>query len=102
MTNLQLCFKHASEQILVNVWCLKYQKLFKTMMRSRFQDMYLRAHKTALLNFISTHCEGVGITGSLQGKPALSMEKGCKNHKEPLSIYVVDKPCNIYRLRGNP
>ena len=29
------------------------------------------------------------------------MEKGCKNHKKK-SMYVVDKPCNIYRLRGNP
>ena len=40
--------------------------------------------------------------------PAISMEKGCKNHRETLyfskgkTVYVVGKPCNIYRLRGNP
>ena len=39
---------------------------------------------------------------------AISMEKGCKNHRETLYsskgeiVYVVWKPCNIYRLRGNP
>ena len=48
-TNLQLCFKHASEQIPVEVWCLKYQKIFKIMIRSRFHGMYWRAHKTATL-----------------------------------------------------
>ena len=26
--------------------------------------------------------QGLRISGSLQGEPALSMEKGCKNHKE--------------------
>jgi hypothetical protein len=41
-------------------------------------------------------------------KHAISMEKGCKSHKETLNsskgkiVYVVGKPCNIYRLRGNP
>ena len=36
------------------------------------------------------------------------MEKGCENHKNTLYsskgkiVYVVGKPCNIYRLRGNP
>ena len=36
------------------------------------------------------------------------MEKGCKNHRKTLYsskrkiVYVVGKPCNIYRLRGNP
>ena len=29
---------------------------------------------------------GLQITGSLQGKPVLSMEKGCKNHKETLCM----------------
>ena len=38
---------------------------------------------------------------SLQGKPALSMGKGCKNYKEPLHMLWI-KPCNIYRLRRNP
>ena len=38
--------------------------------------------------------------------PAISMEEGCKNHSETLHsskgkiVYVVGKPCNIYRLRG--
>ena len=55
------------------------------------------------------HCKCLqGITGDLQGKSAISMEKGCKNHKETLYsskgkiAYIVEKPCNIYRLRGNP
>ena len=36
------------------------------------------------------------------------MEEGCKNHRETLFsskgkiVYIVGKPCNIYRLRGNP
>ena len=36
------------------------------------------------------------------------MEKGCKNHRETLYsskgkiVYIVGKPCNIYRLRGKP
>ena len=40
--------------------------------------------------------------------PALSMKKGCKNHKETQYsakgkiVYFVGKPCNIYRLLGNP
>ena len=55
------------------------------------------------------HCKCLqGITGDLQGKSAISMEKGCKNHRENLYsskgkiAYIVEKPCNIYRLRGNP
>ena len=46
---LQLCFKYASEQIMVKIQCSKYQKLFKTLIRNIFQDMYCRAHKTATL-----------------------------------------------------
>ena len=40
--------------------------------------------------------------------PAISMEKGCKNHRETLYsskgkiVYVLGKPRNIYRLLGNP
>ena len=39
------------------------------------------------------HCKflprGLGIVGSLQGKPALSKEKGCKNHKEtPCMLWI--------------
>ena len=33
---LQLCFKYASEPILVEMWNLKYQKPFKTLIRSKF------------------------------------------------------------------
>jgi hypothetical protein len=57
----------------------------------------------------SVHCKCLqGITGCLQVFPAISIEKGCKNHREthtPLKgkiVYVVGKPCNIYRLQGNP
>ena len=46
------CHKYASEQDLVEIWCLKYQKLFKTLIRSRFQGMYRCAHKTATLTLI--------------------------------------------------
>ena len=31
----QLCFKYAFDQMLVKIWCLKYQKLFKTLIISR-------------------------------------------------------------------
>jgi hypothetical protein len=55
------------------------------------------------------HCKCLqGITGCLQVFPAISMKQGCKNHRETLYssegkiVYVVWKPCNIYRLRGNP
>ena len=34
---------------LVKIQCSKYQKLFKTLIRNIFQDMYCRAHKTAIL-----------------------------------------------------
>ena len=49
---LQFCFKHASEWIIVKIRCSKYQKLFKTLIRSRFQDMYWCAHKTVTLTSI--------------------------------------------------
>ena len=39
---------------------------------------------TTLQIFTPWKLQGLGITGSLQGKPILSMEKGCKNHKETL------------------
>ena len=56
-TFLQLFYRYASEQILVKIWCLKYQKLFKTLIISRFQGMYCLSHKTATLT--SIHCAGV-------------------------------------------
>ena len=72
-------------------------------------DMY---HKYSTLNldrYNYTHSKCLqGITGDMQGKSAISMEKGCKNHRETLYsskgriAYIVEKPCNIYRLRGNP
>ena len=34
--------------------------------------------------------QGLGITRSLQGKPALSMEKGFKNHKETLCMLWIN------------
>ena len=49
-----------------------------------------------------------GHTGCLHVFPALSMEKGCKNHRETPCfskekiMHVVGKPFNIYRLLGNP
>ena len=46
---LQLCFKYASEQIIVKIGCSKYQTLFKLLIRNIFQGMYCRAHKTATL-----------------------------------------------------
>ena len=49
---LRLCFKYTFEQILVEILCLEYQKLFKTLPRSRIQAMYWRAHKTATLTSI--------------------------------------------------
>ena len=55
---LQYCYKYASEQVLVGIWCLKYQKLFKTLIRSRFQGMYWCAHKTATL-ISNQHTGGV-------------------------------------------
>ena len=38
--------------MLVGIWCLKYQKLFKTLIMSRFQGMYWHAHKIATLTSI--------------------------------------------------
>jgi hypothetical protein len=55
---LQLCFKYASEQIIVKIQCSKYQKLFKTLIRNIFQDMYCHAHKTATLAPIQHTVQG--------------------------------------------
>ena len=41
-------------------------------------------------DFYPMKTTGLGITGSLQGKPALSMEKGCKNHKETLCMLWIN------------
>ena len=49
-----------------------------------------------------------GHYGVSAGFPCTIYGKGLKNHRETLYsskgkiAYVVGKPCNIYRLRGNP
>ena len=40
----------------MGIWCLKYQKLSKTLIRSRFYGMYWCAPQNCHLNFNSTHC----------------------------------------------
>ena len=65
--------------------------------------------KSITCNTLYIHCKSLqGFTECPYGFPAISMETGCKNHRETLYsskgkvAYVVGKPCNIYRLRGNP
>ena len=41
-------------------------------------------------NHYSANFYAMKTTGSLQGKPALSMEKGCKNHKETLCMLWIN------------
>ena len=55
------------------------------------------------------HCKCLqGFTGFPQVCSTISMEKGCKNHRETLYsskgqiVYIVWKPCNIYTLQGKP
>ena len=67
---------------------------------------------TIFVYFVKIMLAGGGLHSKcLQGFmvfPAISIEKGCKNHKETLYsskgkiVYVVGKPCNTYRLQGNP
>jgi hypothetical protein len=64
-TFLQLCFKYASEQLQVKIWCYNCQKLFKTLITSRFQGMYCCAHKTATLTSIQ-HTVGRAATSLWQ------------------------------------
>ena len=105
-TNFQLCFKHASEQILVKVWCLKYQKLFKTMTGSRFQGMYWCVHKTSPLTlFQRTVCVGGGlglqaiIEGHLMEQIFLSIQpKSEKRVPLPLCLPDSDGPAIEQRL----
>ena len=58
-------------------------------------------HKSTLQMF-------TGIYGVPIGFSVISIEKGCKKHRETLYssqekiVYVAGKPCSIYRLRGNP
>ena len=44
---------------------------------------------------------GLEIMGSLLGKPALSMEKGCKNHKETLCMLWIN-PVTFTDCRETP
>ena len=43
MQIIQERFKYAFEQIIVKIGYSKYQKLFQTLIRNIFQDMYCRA-----------------------------------------------------------
>ena len=70
---------------------------------------YLVAGSHSFTQSGSLHCKCLqGFTGCLQVFPVISMEKGYKNHSKTLYsskgkiVYVVGKPCNIYKLRGNP
>ena len=58
---LHLCFKYASEQVIVKIRCSKYQKIFKTLIRNIFQEMDYCAHKSATLTSIQ-HTVGEGVT----------------------------------------
>merc|ERR1712051_513710 len=62
----------------VGIWCLKYQKLSKTLIRSRFHGMYWCAHKTATL----TSIQHTVIGGSLRVQNW--MQKILKSHR-PIS-----------------
>ena len=51
----------------------------------------------------------VGCATVCTKSEVMLMEEGCKNHREKTLysskekvVYVVRKPCNIYRLEGNP
>ena len=52
--------------------------------------------------FTPRKLRGLGIVGSLQGNPALSMEKDCKNQKEPYIccryIQIAGKPHDNFRI----
>ena len=82
------------------------------MQRMLYSSTYISVFVIVALSTVynsTVHCKCLqGIKGCLQVFPAISMEKDCKNHKETLYsskgkiVYVVRKPCNIYRLRGNP
>ena len=53
-------FKNTSEQIQVEIWCLKYQKWLNTLIKNKFQGMYWCAHKTATLTSIQNTVGGGG------------------------------------------
>ena len=77
-------------------FCILHELDFKLFYVELFRNYCYTA------NFYPMKTTGTGNCGVPEGKSALCMEKGCKNHKETLAMYIVDKPCNIYRLRGNP
>ena len=56
--------------------------LFLTFYASFCEIVGIELGRIALQIFTPWKLRGLGIAGSLQGKPALSMEKGCKNCRE--------------------
>ena len=48
------------------------------------------SEKTTLQIFTPWKLRGLGIVGSLQGNPALSMEKDCKNQKETICMLWIN------------
>ena len=87
----------------------KSWNLWKNSIKTQKLKASLTKHVICKRLSAKMHCKCLqSITGCLQVFPAISMEKGCKNHRETLYsskgkiVYVVGKPCNIYRLWGNP
>ena len=86
---------------------MEYIPLFLDLTLQSTLDTYIVV-SGGLWNFYTAN-----VYGGLRGICRFSLQyylwkKGCKNHKETLYssegkiMYVVGKPCNIYRLRGNP
>ena len=74
-----------------------------------FFSSYAYSFESQIFQSRYIHCKCLqGITWTMQGKSAISMEKGCNNHRVTLYsskgkiAYIVEKPCNTYRLGGNP
>ena len=69
------------------------------------QYVYYQTNGSVLYVLLHTLQMFTGIYGVPVGFSTISMEKGCKNHRETLYsskgkiVYVVAKPCNIYRLQ---
>ena len=87
-----------------HLWKFMNKEFLKLLMKISFS--WMRFSRTTLQIFTPWKLRGLGITGSLQGKPALSMEKGCKNHKETLCMLWINpviftdcgKPHDNYRI----
>ena len=63
---------------------------FPKTFRPRFMQEKTSQSSMYTANLYPSKLRGLGITGSLQGKPALSMKKGCKNHKETLCMLWIN------------